>query len=104
MLLPSFLLHRGDSTLVRIIPAWIRHDQLIVLLDAQRIIIDQYIHRLTPEHPIHIDPEVVESDLSVLAHLARQLTESEDPLKLCRFYLSSFGTAEDHLRREIVGP
>ena len=51
---------------------------VISVLDPQHLIIDQDRDGLAPEDPIHVEPEVVQANLPMLAHLARQLAEPSE--------------------------
>ena len=85
ILLSALLIHGGDPALPGVIDAGIGHQQVLRLLDPHRLIIDQHLDGLPPEALIHIDPEVVEPNLALLAHLAGQLAEAEDPPQAARF-------------------
>jgi len=71
--------HRGDPTPRRVVDTGIGHQQVLGVLDPQRLIVDQDRDRLPPQDPIHIEPEVVEPNLPLLPHPACLLAEAEDP-------------------------
>ena len=55
------------------------------MLDPQRFIVDQDRDGLPPEDPIPIDSEIVQSNLTMLAHLAPELAKPEDASKTAGF-------------------
>jgi hypothetical protein len=79
VLLAAGPIHGGESTLPGVIDTGIGHQQMLRLLDAQCLIIDQHVHRLPPQPRINIETEVVEPNLTLLPHLAGLLAEAEDP-------------------------
>src|SRR5262245_35061609 len=97
VLLPPVLSYRGDPTPRRVVDTGIGHQQALSVLDPQCLIVDQDRDGLPPEEAIHIEPEVVPSNLTVLAHLARQLAEAEDTPETGRFDLAPPGVAQDDL-------
>jgi|Tabmets5t2r1_1033131.scaffolds.fasta_scaffold123117_2 hypothetical protein len=68
-----------DPALRGIVEARIEHEQLLCVLNAQGVILDQDLDSLGPEGPINVQAEVVEPNLPIRADLAGQLAESEDP-------------------------
>jgi hypothetical protein len=50
---------------------------MVSLLDAHGIVIDQHVHRLSPQPRIDIEPEVVEPNLPLLPHLAGLLADGD---------------------------
>jgi hypothetical protein len=52
---------------------------MLGLLDPQRRVIDQHGEGLPPEALIQIDPKIVQPNLAILADLACELAEPEDP-------------------------
>ena len=60
-----------------VIDTRIRDQEVLGLLDPQRLVIDQDLDGLPPESPIDIEAEVVQPNLTVLAHRPGALTELE---------------------------
>ena len=89
--LPPMLGHGGDPALHRVVETGIGHQQVISVLDPQHLIVDQDRDGLAPEDPIYVEPEVVQANLPMLAHLARQLAEPEDPPEAARVDEASLG-------------
>jgi hypothetical protein len=104
VLLPPLLGHRSDPTPPRVIDTGIGHQQVLSVLDPQGLIVDQDRDGLPPEDPIHIDPEVVQSNLTLLAHLAPELAKPEDASETARFDETPPGIGQDDFRRHVVEP
>jgi hypothetical protein len=67
VLLSACPIHGRKPALLRVIDTGIRHQQMLRLLDAQCLIIDQHVHRLPPQPRINIETEVVEQNLALQA-------------------------------------
>ena len=102
VVLSAHCIHGRDPALPGVIDTGIGHQEVLRLLDAHHIIIDQHLDGLPPEVLIHINPEVVEPNVALLAHLARQLAEPEDPPEAGRFNGGPPGIAQDHLWGQVV--
>jgi hypothetical protein len=100
--LPPVLGHGGDPALCRVVDTGIGHQQVISVLDPQHLIVDQDRDGLAPEAPIPIEPEVVQANLPMLAHLTRQVAEPEDPPEAARVDEASLGMGQDDFRRDVV--
>jgi hypothetical protein len=79
--LSAHFIHDSDPVLPGVIDTGMGYQEMLRLLDSQHVIIDQHLDGLPPEAPIHINPKVVEPNVALLAHLARQLAEPEDALE-----------------------
>jgi hypothetical protein len=75
---------------------------LVGLLDPPRLIIDQDCDGLLPEDPIHIEAEVVPSNLTMLAYLTPELAEPEDAPETARFDEAPPGIGQNDFRRYVV--
>jgi hypothetical protein len=104
VLLPPVLGHGGDPTPRRVVDTGIGHQQMLSVLDPQRLIIDHDRDGLPPQDPIHIQPEVVQSNLTMLAYLAPELAKSEDAPETARFDAAPPGISQDDFRRHVVKP
>ena len=93
ILLAALRVDRADPSLRRIIQAWIEHEKLLRLLNPYGIIIYQDLDGLCPEGPIHIQAEVVKSNVPILANLTGELTEPEDPAQADGVHGTPFGLA-----------
>src|SRR5688572_14660133 len=60
-----------------IVDARVRHQQVLGLLDPHGIIIDEDVHRSSPEAPIHMHPKVMQPNVAIGAHDARAVPEPE---------------------------
>lgn len=99
VLLAAGPIHGGDPALPRIIDTGIGHQQVLVLLDPHSLVIQQYLHGLSPEPQIDIEAEGMEPNLTLLTHLAGLLTEAEDPSEADRFDRAAPGVAQNDLWR-----
>ena len=81
VLLTTWAIDGRDPPLHGVIDTRIRHQEVFSLLDPQRLIIDQDLNGLPPEPPIDREAEVVQPNLSILAHRSGALTEPEDALE-----------------------
>jgi hypothetical protein len=100
--LPPVLGHCSDPTPRRVVDTGIGHQQLVGLFDPQRLIIDQDRDGLPPEDPIHIEAEVVQTNLTMLAYLAPELAKSEDAPETACFDAAPPGIGQDDFRRYVV--
>jgi hypothetical protein len=66
MLLTTMAIDRGDPPPYGVIDARVRDQEVVSLLDPQRLIIDQHLNGLPPEPPIDIEAEVVQPNLPIL--------------------------------------
>jgi hypothetical protein len=79
VLLAAGPIHSGEPALPGVIDTGRGHQQLLRLLDAQGLVIDQHVHRVSPQPRINLEAEVVEPNLPLLPHPAGLLAEAEDP-------------------------
>ena len=89
--LPPVLGHGGDPALRRAVDTGIGHQEVLRVLDPHCLSVDQDRNGLPPQDPIHREPAVVQSNLTGLAHPARQLAEAEDAPEAGRFDLAPPG-------------
>jgi hypothetical protein len=64
----------------------------------------QNFNRLARESVIHIQANVVEPNVALRPHLARQLAEAEDPPEARGFDGAAAGIAQNHLGGQVVDP
>jgi hypothetical protein len=100
--LSALRVDRHDPPLRRIVEARIEHEELLRVLDPQGVIIEQDFDGLGPESAIHIQTEVVEPDLPILAYLARQLAEPKNPAEADGGDDAPCGLPQNHLGGQIV--
>ena len=70
---------------------------MLGLLDSQCLIIDRYVGGLPPQALIHIDAKFVPPNLTILADLACELAEPEDPPEVAGLDHAALGIPEHHL-------
>ncbi len=99
--LTTLAINRGDPPPYGVIDTRIGHQEVVSLLDAQRLIIDQHLNSLPPEPPIDIEAEVVHPNLPILAHCSGALTEPEDALETGGLDGPPMRLAQDDLWRHI---
>jgi hypothetical protein len=97
ILLAALRVDCDDPALGGIVETRIEHEKLLRLLDLHGVIIDQHLDSLGPESPIHIEAKVVEPNLPILADLAGQLAEPEDPAQAHRVNGAPFSLPQDDL-------
>ena len=97
VLLSAGSIHSREPTLPGVIDTGIGHQQMLRLLDAQDLVIQQHLYGLPPEPLIDVEAKVVEANLTLLAHLAGLLAEAEDPPEAGRFDHAAPGVAQDDL-------
>jgi hypothetical protein len=104
VLLSPLRIHGCDPTLPGFIDAGVRDQEVISVLDPHGLVIDQYLHGLSPEPGINIEPEVMEPNVARLSDQAGQLAEAEEAPQAAGIDHASLGTPQDDLRGEIVDP
>jgi hypothetical protein len=99
--LTTLAVDRDDPPPDGVIDTRICDEEVFSVLDPQRLIVDQDRDRLPPQDPIPREPEVVQANLTGLAHPARQLAEAEDALEAGGLDRSAVRLAQDHRWRHI---
>lgn len=104
ILLAPVGVHLCDPALRRMIATRVGHDELLGLLNAEHIIVDQDLDGLSLQALIHIQSKVVEPHLAIVPDSPRQLAETEGPSHVEGIEDPSGGLPQDDLGGEIRDP
>jgi hypothetical protein len=102
--LSALRMHRHDPARPGVVDTRRGDEQVLSLLDPHRFSINQPVERLPPKALIHIDPQIGQPNLALLADLACALAEPEDPPEAAGLDQAALGIPEHHLWRPIIPP